>query len=390
MDSNNIIGAFNLIDLFFLIPLSFISIVAAYTDIKYGKIFNKLIVVGLVYGTGLILALTLYNSIFLHQAGNYTYLGQVCLNTLCALITGYYLWNKNLWSAGDAKLFMVYALLLPLKFYSASYIKFFPALNLLINLFVPILVFLGVKAIIVFGREIILSIYHKEVNLRNLFANRVQIRQWASNLWSSLLIFFAISIVFQILAKLSRGHMVAAILSNPILIFIFMMLSMRQIAKIAAEKRLVKRALYLTVSAYIIYCVFGGQTTSLLVMLKTTLIMWFLFNSLRQILNFYIRTREVVITTLERLRPGDVLCAVEEELIYERLSKRGKREKFGIMQAEGLNFEQTELIKVVCGDTPHLRLKIYKTFSFAPYLLLAVIISITTRSSLMALLIKKP
>jgi Flp pilus assembly protein protease CpaA len=386
MDLNNLIGTFSLIDLLFLIPLFFVGIVAAYTDIKYGKIFNKLIVFGMVYGVGLMLALTLYNSILLHQAGNYTYLSQTCFNTLCSLIIGYYLWNKNLWSAGDAKLFMVCALLLPLRFYSASYIKFFPAINLLINLFVPILAFLGVKAIIVFGREIILSIYRKEVSLKKLFADKIQIYQWASNLWSSLLIFFAISIAFQVLAKLFRGSAIAAMFLNPVLVFVFMMLSMRQIAKIAREKHWVRRVLYFTISAYVIYCVFGGQISNLFVMLKTTLIMWLLFNSLRQVLNFYIRTREVVITTLECLRPGDVLCAVEEELIYEKLSKDGKRVKLGVMQAEGLNLEQVELIKSVCCDTPHLRIKIYKTFSFAPYLLLAVIISIITRSSLIELL----
>ena len=55
------------------------------------------------------------------------------VNSLFALVCGFLLFHFNLWSAGDAKLFFVLVLLLPLKYYFRHYIPLFPAFNLFLN-----------------------------------------------------------------------------------------------------------------------------------------------------------------------------------------------------------------------------------------------------------------
>ena len=51
----------DLITLSFLIPLGIIGVLCSYTDLKYGKIPNKLIGVGFVYGIFLFLSLFIYD-----------------------------------------------------------------------------------------------------------------------------------------------------------------------------------------------------------------------------------------------------------------------------------------------------------------------------------------
>jgi len=50
--------------------------------------------------------------------------------------------DRIVWSAGDAKLFFVFSLLIPISYYSKSYLPVFPSFALLVNIFIPILLFL--------------------------------------------------------------------------------------------------------------------------------------------------------------------------------------------------------------------------------------------------------
>ena len=118
------------INFLFLVPLAVIGLICAYTDIKYGKIFNKWIVFGLIY------VFFLYVFLFSYKT-SIDYIFELILNGAIAFLVGYLLWHFKLWSAGDAKLFAVYAFLIPLHFYSKSYTPYFPSFNLLVNVFIP-------------------------------------------------------------------------------------------------------------------------------------------------------------------------------------------------------------------------------------------------------------
>ncbi len=70
------------------------------------------------------------------------YLAKVAANAGLALLAGFLMWWFGLWAAGDAKMFAVLALLLPLSTYRGAYMPAFPAYVLLFNTFASVMALL--------------------------------------------------------------------------------------------------------------------------------------------------------------------------------------------------------------------------------------------------------
>jgi len=121
-----------------------IGLIITFGDLKEGKIKNKWIKFGLIIGFTIylfnIICLLIIKQDIAWQ--NYEY---ILWNTLIAFIFGFVLWHFKLWAGGDAKLFTLYVFLLPLNFYSNWYFKYWPALALLINICLPIFIYLLIK-----------------------------------------------------------------------------------------------------------------------------------------------------------------------------------------------------------------------------------------------------
>lgn len=136
---------------YLLLPVLFlIGIATSYQDIRYGKIKNNWIINGLVWGLGVYIALYIWillsgHSDIIPKAGDYiayAYLNQALLNALISLALGYAGWYFDMLSAGDAKLFFIFSLLLPLTFYSNTYWVLYPSFALLLNIFIPVMLYL--------------------------------------------------------------------------------------------------------------------------------------------------------------------------------------------------------------------------------------------------------
>lgn len=162
---------------YFLISVALlIGALTTYEDIKFGKIRNRWILIGLVIGIGT--QLGLIGSIF---SGDYIL--KVYLNAGVALLLGYLIWRFNGWSAGDAKLFFVFSLLLPLKFYGRSFLPVFPSLVILINTFVPLLLFIFCRSVGEAAKSTFLFFRQNELRARlekgiSSFFQRVKMNYW--------------------------------------------------------------------------------------------------------------------------------------------------------------------------------------------------------------------
>ncbi len=124
----------------FLPAILLLGAVVSYEDIKIGKIRNKWVVLGI------LVALLLWAGLYFFNVVKMNYVFYVLIYSFSALGIGFFIWFVGLWSAGDAKLYFAFSLLIPLSSY--KYGGGFPSIALLINIVLPIFVFLVVKMLI--------------------------------------------------------------------------------------------------------------------------------------------------------------------------------------------------------------------------------------------------
>ncbi|HQA96025.1 MAG TPA: prepilin peptidase [Candidatus Colwellbacteria bacterium] len=378
-----------MIDFLFLAPMFLIGAIAVYTDIKQNRIPNKLIVAGLICAVVLYASVLIYDRFFIGLQTNLDYMIEALLNTAAAMIAGYVIWDLKLWSPGDAKLFMVYAALLPLKFYSASFVRFFPSINLLINLFVPLVITIVLKAGFVYAGDFLAK--RNAAPIVETAASKEEKRKTRifrlKNFGYSLAMFFTVFVFFQIVSGLFSGTILASLFGHPLFAFCFMIIVSGKLMNILNKNQWSKRLTILFPLLYMIYRVLLGQWQFVLGSARMVVIMWFIFNVFKQAIAFYVQTREISVVPLDCLKKGDMPCPSAEIIIKSKLSVVGRVDDLGSWGPEGLSLEQVTLISSIPVEERKTDVEIYKTFSFAPYMLFSAVLCILTRSSFMALLV---
>ncbi|RLE42169.1 hypothetical protein DRJ48_04120, partial [Candidatus Woesearchaeota archaeon] len=117
------------------------GLITSYEDYSKNRIRNRWILLAL--GFGFVLTLTMGLGIKTTEVTQmeFPFIAECFLNAVFAFLFGYLLWYIGLWSAGDAKLFLAYAFIIPPTFYTTGYLMHFPAFTLLVNTFAPFLLF---------------------------------------------------------------------------------------------------------------------------------------------------------------------------------------------------------------------------------------------------------
>lgn len=368
-----------MIDFLFLFPLAVIGIFCSYTDIKYGKIFNNSIKLSFIYIFFLYISLFFYQSLTREVYDIFPFI----LNGVIAFLLGFLLWHFKLWAAGDAKLFSVYAFLIPLQFYSKSYIKYFPSFNLLVNLFIPILLIL----IIVFLITLLKEGWKSRYKLKRLkLPSSHRSSQFSLSLFQQFLNFAFVIILLQSFIFLIRGSPLSEIFYNPFFLFALLFLIMRRFQKLKREKRWLNLIIYGVILSYASLLTFLGQIQHLMATLKIALVFMVLIGLTRQSLEWYIQNKETRKIKIKDIKEGMILAKDGIFQVLERQKAKKEEEKLGNLDPGGLKKNQVELIRNLFKNNQELEIGIYKIFPFAPFLFLSATISFVTQSSFLPLI----
>ena len=127
--------------IYFLPTILALGIITSYEDIKEGKIRNRYLLAAIALGIATRLVLIFFGITDFHQFAIQS------IGTMAALATAVFIWYIKWWSAGDAKLFATYYFLLPIPAFIEADTTF-RILTLLVNMVLPIWVFLFFTAII--------------------------------------------------------------------------------------------------------------------------------------------------------------------------------------------------------------------------------------------------
>jgi len=227
----------------FFPAILFIGVATSYEDIKISRIRNKLVLLGIIYSfIAYFIFWVLYGlariGIFNPYVGDVAshlvwYFDKWCINLILSTIIGYLLWHFKVWGAGDAKLFICYAALIPLSKYTRIYFDYyFVSFLLLIAIFIPSSIALFLKSGIYFMR----GCNFKEgiVRTRNNITRKL-IESNKIEIIKVTLGFFVFFLSFRILREELRG-LLSNVLPNQNTLIIIALLIFRRLVKIFKKK----------------------------------------------------------------------------------------------------------------------------------------------------------
>jgi len=248
----------------------FIGGVTSYEDIRYGKIKNKWILSGLIGGILIFLL-----GISLGIIDNWAYIQKVIINTFIALVVGYLMWQYKLWAAGDAKLFALYAFLVPLNYYSNWYLEYFPSFVLLVNTFLLALCFLLAKAIY--------FLVTKRKNSKDFLKDtprKIKEQGWSILRTSPILI-----LIFLIIGTLKFPF-------NPLFLFVLLFFAIKPLAKLLKKNKVIGPLIIIFLTI-ILFSIWNNTISDLKEAIKTNLIRMaifiIIFMGLNLITGFYLK-----------------------------------------------------------------------------------------------------
>lgn len=380
-----------LLDLLFLIPLFIIGSICTFTDIKYGKIRNKWIKIGLTWTALIYLYLIFLNVSNFNQEKNLYYILEMLVNGLIAFGVGYSLWQFKLWSAGDAKLFMVFAFLTPLKFYSDYYMDYFPSFVLLLNTFFLIILFLAIESLFFISKskiELILQRKNiKKSDQKKHFKFKLLNLKVIKTV-ETYLNYLAFYIILRIGMQAISRTFTQGIGSNSVLFLLALFAVRKYLLRSIMKKKKVMIAIGVMTGGYIIHLILSNQEALLFSTLRTALIFMVTIGLLMRFLSQYIEKKEVKSIKIKELKTNIVILQSELEKISEKFGKEKFKNKFGSNYPDGLRKEQIKFLQNLFIKEPEAKIKIYKTFSFSPFILAALIATIITKGSLLSIVLK--
>jgi len=123
------------------------GILSSFSDFKYGKIYNRQIIV--LFGLGIFLQV-----IWLVLFENHMLL-MYLLNLIMGTCLGYFLYYYNIWAAGDAKLYSLFLALVPVAIYPVNGLNIFPGFIILVVIFALGFLYITLETLYLFLHELL-------------------------------------------------------------------------------------------------------------------------------------------------------------------------------------------------------------------------------------------
>jgi len=327
----------------------------------------------------------LYSHFIIHQFSNLKYLAELLLNGSIAFIIGYLLWRFNLWAAGDAKLFLIYSLLIPLEFYSKNYISYFPSAMLLIDTFIFICFFFLFKMLwkiakLCLKRNTTLLSFLSRINYKNLYKN---LKNAILQTGKFFLIITCSLITLQYL-RIKTDIIFLKFLSNPFLVYLFFFTLQMFFLRTFLKNKIFCTVIILSGSFCSLALILSNKAIVLISTIKTSLFLMLFVGLGMQLAYLYIENHEIKKIKIQNLRTGHFLTLKSLSEIKNKIKEQNQADNLSLISSDGLSESQVQVIHELFKDDPEKELYIYETFPFATFMLLAFIFALLTKTSILS------
>jgi len=373
----------------FLVPLLVIGGITSYSDIKYGKIKNIHLFCGFLYILFLYSFLAVYSYFVLNQIDNLKYLVELLLNSSIALLVGYLLWRFNLWAAGDAKLFLVYSLLIPLEFYSKNYIPYFPSATLLMDTFLFICFFFLFKMLWKIAKlcskrnitSFSFVYYLSKINYKNLYKNLKNVILKTGKFF----LIITCSIITLQYLRMKTDVIVLKLLSNLFLVYLFFFILQMFFLRTFLRNKVLSTVIILSGLFCSLNLIVSNKVTIVISTIKTSLFLMLFVGLGMQLVYLYIENHEIKKIKIQNLRMGSFITLKSLTEINNKIKEQNQGDNLSLISSDGLSESQVQVIQELFKDDPEKELYIYETFPFAPFMFLAFALSLFTKNSFLPL-----
>jgi Flp pilus assembly protein protease CpaA len=357
--------------LLFLPMILFIGVITSYEDIKTGKIRNKWIIYGLIYAVIMnLLIIFIYIYLVYNQTLRIGYFVEYFLNVIFALLLGFILWNIGLWTAGDAKLFMVFSALIPLSVFHYGHIPYFDANIILINTFVPFFIFYSIM--LLFKTSFKQKIYYlkKSFEIKQIMVLFLFLFGF---MWPLGIIFrytnlprnffFSIFILFIIL------NMIEKILKNRLVLFLLIISVFR---------------LFLDSNAFTLYSFVNLLVLLISFLLLRYFILYIGYDFMTKIVDIKLLKKGMVPAEFIVIEKGKYVKKplLHFSLLSYMMFKKSVQKTVFNVNAEGLIEKDVKTLKKLEKKLGFEHLRVYKTLSFAPYMFVGVLLTLIFKGNL--------
>ncbi|MDD5005942.1 MAG: prepilin peptidase [Candidatus Omnitrophica bacterium] len=291
MFHNDILG-------FIFYPLIvFIGATTSYEDFKTFKIRNKWILIGLIYTVSVYLSFSILYGLAVKQIlspaiGKFSFcfvwnFDKWCINLAISTLVAYLLWHFKMWGAGDAKLFITYAALIPMGQYHRVYFNYyFASFLLLLSIFIPVTIYIFLKAVLYFAKR--MDIREIKEKIRQLTKKHIDSIRIIETL-KILLGFFCFFLLSRIFGQ-EFNNLVSRFLTNQYILTLISLIAFRYFSKFFKKE---SKFIILTFIILIIYFLVKIHDTGAryLVLMGSSLIksisIMVLFPIINKIINIY-------------------------------------------------------------------------------------------------------
>jgi len=361
------------------IVLGYIALLGAivtYEDLRYGKIRNRLLLISLCVGVAwnawLVVEARLGWNDFVPAEQAFAYLRAVGLDVLVSLLLGFVMWLLRLWAAGDAKLFAVLTLLLPLRFYRHNLLAYFPSFVLFFNTFIVFFLLLTLEFVVkLVARFFERRLYRQHGALWALFRDKVAARPLATlKLVVGLLVIF---LIVKWIRFFLRDWIWEGVHLNKTMMFVVLFLVMEPLRDFF-RKPWVFFSGVTGLCVSFAYWAFVGDFLAIrdVVSMSVFVVLLIVFKALYDLYTDAFDVREVMAV---ELTPGTVLS--DAQLAELKKDSTFNNERFGTMEADGLSALQVEvLVTWLVKNKPDERVEVCNTIPFTPGIVLGTLATV--------------
>jgi len=359
--------------------LLYIALIGAwvlYEDLRYGKIRNRVLVfslaVGLVWNGWLFVDARFLGNDFIPADKAFAYLGAVGLDVAISFALAFLLWIFRFWAAGDAKLFTVLTLLLPLRVYRQNMLDYFPSFVLFFNTFI---VFFGLILAEFVGKVVVRffarRLYREHGALWRAFKAKVLDRPGTT--LKLLVGLIALFLIVKFIRHFLRDWIWAGFHLNQTMLYLVLFILLEPLRDLFRKPWVFALSLAVLLGT-MAWWGWQGNMKEIEDVLSISAFMVGLI-VFKEIYDTYTDRFDVREVSPVEIHPGAVLSDKQ----VKRLTSNSEfnNEQFGVMEADGLSPRQVEVLTTWCVKTdPTMKLEIYNTIPFTPGIVLGTLATV--------------